>query len=173
MMRWCVITAWMVVIVAVGGCNMATPGKTRSLGTVDYSSAFLAGRKTMAQFFSVKQADINTGLIEARPDTAKLPGERLLGKSPGRRKASLRIWRQDGQVFARASVAVQREGSAVYRLHTASGENYDQVPNKSPAEEAAATTSRQNQIWKTQSYDHALERKMLENLYRSLHPEVE
>ena len=173
MMRWLTIATQTVAVLALAGCSVAVPGTTRDLGRVDYQAAFATGRETMAQHFSVDTWDVQTGLIRARPHMAEMPPERLLGGSPARRKATLRVWQKDGLVFAHASIAIQREGSSLYRFRTAGNENYNQVPDKTPAYEAAAITPEQKQLWETKGYDHVLERRILDDLYRALHPAAE
>jgi len=49
-------------------------------------------------------------------------------------------------------------------------ENYEGVPNKPPSAREAATTVEQNESWRTQKYDHVIERKILQDLYLSLNP---
>jgi hypothetical protein len=155
---------------AVGGCSEALPGTTRYLGAVDYDRAFTTARETLvANNFSVASADRETGKIVARPRSVDLPGERLLGSSPARQVAQMRLRREDGQVAAFASVAVQRLGDETVIVQPR--ENYDTVPDETPAETWGATTAEQNATWVTQSYDHALERQLLADLFRRLGPE--
>ena len=170
MIRTGAIAIGVLAVVVVCGCNVATPGTTRNLGRVDYASAFATAREVMAEHFSVASADPATGIIESRPRPAQVRGERLLGGSPARHLAKLRIRHKDGQVVAVASVALQREGSAIHRTMYRPGENYDSVPNRTPAEDTAAMTPEQTEVWRTERYDHALERKILDKLYRTLHP---
>ncbi len=51
-------------------------------------------------------------------------------------------------------------------------EDYSTVPNQSPAYDEAATTADQNESWMTYDYAHDLETKILDDLYRSLHPNM-
>lgn len=156
---------------ALAGCNVPTPGTTRHLGAIEYGSAFATAREVMAEHFSIASADADSGVIEARPKDVEATGERLLGgRSPARHMAKMQVRRKGDGVVAHASIAVQREGSDVYRSSRESSENYDEVPNRTPAEAAAATTPEQNEAWQTERYDHALERDILEQIYRALHP---
>jgi hypothetical protein len=52
------------------------------------------------------------------------------------------------------------------------GENYDTVPHETPAQREAATTAEQNESWETRSHDADVERKILQDLWRSLHPQA-
>jgi len=171
MKSWTTPAACAVALGLLGGCSVATPGTTRHLGAVDYASAFASAREVMSEHFSIASADADSGLIESRPKKINAEAERLLGgQSPARQVARIQINRRNGGVAAHASVAVQREGSGVFRTWRSPGENYDEVPNETPAQAAAATTPEQNEAWRTEKYDHALERQMLEQVYQYLHP---
>ena len=158
--------------VLLTGCNLPAPGTTRSLGEVEYASAFATARETMAQYFSIESADPQTGEIISRPKLIEAAPERLLGGSPARHLAKLRIRRKNGTIVAQASVALQREGSAIHHISARPDENYDGVPTETPADETAAITSDQNVVWRTDKYDHALEHKILNQIYESLHPKT-
>ena len=155
------------------GCSEAMPGTTRTLGDVKYESAFQAARKVMSQYFSVASADAEAGLITSRPKDLPMPKDILLGGSPRRQVAKLRIDRKDGQLVARASVAVELLGSVLNRRMQTVGEDYDTVPTETPAELEAATTPQQNQSWRVEKYDHAIERAILADLYKELHAQTE
>jgi len=126
----------------------------------------------MAQYYSVESANPDTGIITSRPKAAAEPHERLLGGSPARQLATMTVRREGKTVVARASVAVQRQGGAVLRQIRPGADNYDSVPNKTPAEREAATTVQQNESWRTHRYAHEVERKILQDLFVSLHPEA-
>ncbi len=156
----------------MGGCAATEPGTTRPMGAVAYQVAFANGRQVMAQYFSVEHSNPETGVIRSRPMLVDEPqGERLLGSSPARKLATLRLRQEGGQVVAHASIAVQREGSASQRQFNPAANPYDGVPNKSPARIEAANTPEQVEAWQTVRYDHATEREMLDDLYDSLHGE--
>ncbi len=145
-------------------------GSSKSLGDIGYASAFASGREVMSQYFSVESADPSTGEIKSRPKEIELKGERLLGGSHARQVAVLRLNRKNGKVVAHAMVSVQRQGSDVFRQMKVANENYDSVPNQTPAEIEAATTPEQNETWQTEYFDHSLENKILEDLYKALSP---
>jgi len=155
------------------GCAESLPGTTRSLGPVSYEAAFAAARETLAQYFSIETADPETGTIETRPKPARKGHKRILSGSPARKLAKMRIRKDDAGITAYCSVAVERQGSAGYAGQMAlTQEPYSSVPNQTPAELDAATTPQQNEIWIVDRYDHALERAILDDLYRRLHPAV-
>jgi hypothetical protein len=172
MMRQCAVAALLAVaaVFACAGCSTSSPGASQSLGTVNYAQAFAAANDTMSQYFSIASADAATGIIKARPKSIDAPPERLWGRSPARQAATMRIWPRGKEILADMTVAIERRGDSVYRSMPAPGENYEGVPNKPPSQREAATTIEQNESWRTSKYDHATERKILQDLYLSLHP---
>ena len=133
MIRDGAVAVCVLLTVVLSGCNLRTPGTPRALGDVEYASAFATGREVMGQHCSIASADAETGVIQSRPRLVKVRGERLLGGSPARHVATLRIVRRGGEVVAYASVALQREGSSIHQTRPRNGENYDSVPNLTPA----------------------------------------
>jgi hypothetical protein len=109
-------------------------------------------------------------VIVSHPIPVEARGERLLGGSPARHLARLQLQRKNGLVVAHLSIALQREGSAIRRTMPAPEENYSSVPNRTPAEESAAVSPEQNEAWQTEQYDRAMERGILDELYKALHP---
>lgn len=170
MMRQCSVAALLAVAVVSAGCSVASPGASQSLGTVAYAQAFAAANDTMSQYFSIASSDAATGVIRARPKAIDAPRERLWDRSPARQTATMRIWPRGKEILADMTVAIERRGDSVYRNMPSPGENYEGVPNTPPSQREAATTIEQNESWRTHAYDHATERKILQDLYLSLHP---
>lgn len=165
---------WLATMCVLAGCLVGCAqdmGRSRTLGEVGYGTAFAAARDVMAQYYSIESSDASTGEIVGRPKRVELRGERLLGGSPARQVASFRLRRDGDQVVAHLAVAVQRQGSAVYRQHSGVDETYSSVPNQTPADTDAATTPEQNDAWRTVKYDRALEQKILGQIHRALHPQ--
>ena len=154
----------------LGGCINRQPGSSRRLGQVGFAAAFTAARNVMEQYYELAETDVDTGVIKSRPTPTDAANERLLGGSRARHLATLRLYRQDGEVVAQVCVAVQRQGSSVRRLMPPADQDYDSVPHQTPAEMEAATTAEQNQSWSTHRYDHVVERRILDDLYHRLHP---
>lgn len=142
-------------------------GTRRPLPAASFNEAFSAARLVLSHYFQVASADADDGIIRSEPQFADRSGG-LLGGSGSRRVAMLKITHVGGQLMAVASVAVQRKGVIVDRERRAYEDNYDSVPNQTPADVDAATTSEQNQLWETQSYDHALENQILDDLIEAL-----
>jgi hypothetical protein len=157
----------------VGGCSQEFPGSSRSLGAADYTSAFAAAGDVMSQYFPVESANPVTGVIQSRAKDVKAANERLLGGSPARQVATLRIVKEGKDVMAYATVALQRQGGDVFRAMPQADENYAGVPNRTPAERDAATTPEQNEPWRIHSYDHQAENRMLEDLARAVTPKAD
>jgi hypothetical protein len=85
----------------------------------------------------------------------------------------VRLRAEGKEVVAYATVAVQRQGGSVFRVMPRDADDYDTVPNKTPAEGDAATTVGQNETWRTHRYADDVERKILEDIWRSLHPKAD
>jgi hypothetical protein len=150
------------------GCEVAAPGTTRALGSVDYSQALAKARTVMSQYFSVESADPDSGMIVARPRNLGDEPARVLGAASARQVATMQVQKRGDQVVARACVAVQSLGTDVFRTLPRTGDNYSTVPDETPAQKEAATTAEQNQSWRTERYDHQTERKMLDDLAAAL-----
>jgi hypothetical protein len=154
----------------VGGCNQEFQGSSRSLGTVDYTSAFATANEVISQYYPVESADPATGVIQCRIKDVKAANERLLGGSPARQVATMKIVREGKDVTAYVTVALQRQGGDVFSAMPHVDENYSGVPDRTPAENDAATTPEQNEPWRIYSYDHQAELKILEDLARAVGP---
>jgi hypothetical protein len=170
MVRYAWIVAAALAAGMLVGCNQAMPGRSRALGTVEYSAAFAAAREVLAQYYSVESSDAETGVIQARPKRIDAPNERLLSGSPAREVATLRLRKEGKAVVAHTTVAVQRQGGPALQTMRGGTDTYSSVPDDTPAEREAATTVEQNESWRTHHYAHAVERKILDDLYRALHP---
>ena len=154
----------------LAGCQVQTPGRTRHLGAVDYGDAFSTATEVLSQYYVIAEEDPDTGQVKCRPKTVDPPPERILGRSPARHEATLRLRRDGKNVSAQVSVAIQRQTRAVRRQMPSPGDNYDEVPNKTPSLDEAATTVRQNDTWVTQAYAHDVEIRILDDIYKALHP---
>jgi len=156
---------------ALAGCTVNAISPTqRSMGEVSYESAFAAAREVIRKHFELASSDPDAGVIIARPKPVRAPAERILGgASPARHVAKMHLKSRGGIVIADVSVALQRQGSAGFR-QMRPGENYSTVPDQTPAQETAAITAEQDQTWRTDRYDRGMERRILNELYRALHP---
>jgi len=148
------------VAAAMVGCAEPPPMRAMTLGNVDKDVAFTAAKEVVAMYFPIESADPATEVIKCRPKMTQDYQERLLGGSPTRQVARVELVPQDGQIFARVSVAIQQHGAGIQRsLHTS--DPYDPVPHQTPAQIDAATTTEQNETWKTVGYAYEVERKIL------------
>lgn len=169
----------LIILAAVGmfaGCSQEIASSSRVLGDVSYGQAFATGKQVMSNFFPVASADLHSGVITSRPKPVTLRSERLvtglvgMAGSPARRIATLKLRRSRGTVIAFASVEIQRQDSAAYRQRGADLENYDSVPNVTPADLEAASTPGQNELWRTCRHDRAMEERILSAVYAALNP---
>jgi hypothetical protein len=152
-----------------GGCGGPSLATQRSLGAVDYGQAFAAAEGVFSQYFTIDHASQATGESVSSPEDLTAAPEGLLSSPATRRLATMQVDRQDGQVVARLTIEVQRQRRELYRQMKMDTENYSTVPNRTPAEVEAATTTEQNETWETQRYDRAMEAKILQQLYTVLH----
>jgi len=150
-----------------GGCAQPMPGTSRPLGDVTYDDAFTTGRQVMAQYFPLAQIDEWRGMIISQP--TPLAQQRLVGGAQQRQVARLRLRRQASTVVAEASVEIQRQASQAHGAMRRPQLAYDAASLYTPAEAEAATTPQQNEMWVAVHYNHALEARLLEQLYARLH----
>ncbi len=155
-----------------GGCAEPAPGTTRSLGAVKYQHAFNTARETMGQYFSIASAESDMGVISSRPKPVQERPERILSGSAARKVARMRLRREDRNVIAYLEIAIQRHGTTEFRRMGPAQHKYDTIPDETPAETDAAATAEQKDVWIVDRYDHALERTILEDLYRKMHPSL-
>jgi len=173
MFRHCLFVLTGVVIsAALIGCKADQPTGTRlSLGDVPSDDALTVAREVMSKRFDLAPIEPGEMTIVALPKTVDARAQRILGgKSPVRQVATLRLQTQSGYVVANCLVRLQRQGSATYEQFGASG-NYSSIPNDTPSQQTAATTPEQNEAWETRGRDTALEREIIEELYRAMHPD--
>ncbi len=155
----------------LAGCEAQTPGTTRFLGDVGYEDAFAAARSVMGQYYPLADASVDTGVIVAQPTPVDAAPERLLGGSPARHAATLRLRREEEGVYAVTAVRVQRAARFTRSHMPEPEENYSGVPQGVSLEEAASTPE-QNENWITDGYDRDVERRILEDLFRTLNPQA-
>ena len=154
---------------AAGGCQFERY-RSQPLGEVGYARAFAAGKMVMSQYFSIASADSETGKIISRPEPVKAPRDRLLGSSPARQVATLRIRQKGDEIFADLRVEIQRQDASAIR-HMQPVTVDTELPSRTPAQETAPLTAEQNQAWQTTGRNESLERTILADLLNSLAPE--
>jgi hypothetical protein len=152
-----------------------TPGRgsTRILGKVDYQQSFAVAREVLGQHYNILEADAQSGLIRCRPKKVNAKNERILGGFPARQIAALQISVENGPASAKLVNQQHRHGAASYKQMGYAEDNYSLDPsNSTPAQLDAATTPVQNQAWKTEKTLPTLERQILNELYKRMHPEA-
>jgi len=161
-------------LMAVSGCSGAEPGTSRLLGKVSYGSAYATSREVLSQHFSVLPSDPSDGVLVCRataePGAAK--SARLIGltTSGRRRRAKLRLVREGELIVAHMAVTIEQQENPVYRNAPQPDQEYSSVPNLTPAQEDAATTPEQNDVWQVVGRDRILERRILADIHRALSP---
>jgi hypothetical protein len=143
-------------------------GTRRVLPATNYDEAFAAARTVMGHYFEIASADRSAGVIETEPKAMDEEGVGLLNRAAQRQLGKLQLRQGNEGLIAIVSVLQQRQGSAVYRQMQTEQDNYDSVPNTSPAESDAATTATQNETWETYQVDRSLETQILNDLQNAL-----
>jgi hypothetical protein len=156
----------------LAGCGASEPGSTRNLGAVKYEAALAASREALSQHFSILPSEPGSGTLKSRPKAVSAGAGGLIGfTTTGRREtATLRLLREGNQVIAHLAVTVEQQGNPVYRSMPQPDREYSSVPNLTPAQEDAATTPDQNDVWRAVGRNQALERTILTDIYRALNP---
>ncbi len=156
----------------VGGC--ASPG----LSPLNYTVRHVEGRKRAAVFaaaeaalnelsYGIYHADPAKGTINALPISA-IPAEKetRAGSRPGsqtrlRRSAYLRLTQSAAVVNVYCKVVVQEQTTEAHRMFRHDHRVSD-IPDDTPIDRDAATTTEQNTVWRTIRRDKATERRILE-----------
>jgi hypothetical protein len=167
MMRQTKVLTWILLAGGVGaaGCGMQRY-RAQPLGQVPYEQAFQAARTVFSQYFSVASADSVTGKIVGRPKVVEGAPDRLLGITPARQVAKMRIReKKDGQVYAEVRVDIQRQDAGAFRaMQPLTVET--ELPSRTPAQDTAPISAEQDQAWQTTGRDEAKERDILADLLR-------
>ncbi len=161
------LTLLLVIMVAgVAGCQTER-FRSQPLGEVGYAEAFRSGKRVMSQYFSIASADAETGRIVSRPKAVEAARDRLLGTTPARKIANMRIRQKGDLVFVDIRVDVQRRD--VVALRQMQPITVDsELPHQTPADESAAVGSEQSRDWQTTARDHQLEHTILADLLKAI-----
>ncbi len=173
------VALFFVAVLLTAGCQPVTqslaPGRgtSRSLGDVTYQQAFATAKIVLQQYFPIKEANPNTGIIVTLPQAVDAGNDRILGGSPARQSARMEITQKSGVPFAQVVVIQERQGSAPIREmgYATERRNYSGNPGDvSPADQGAATTPDQNEAWQIEkSSVPSVEGKILQDLFSKLH----
>lgn len=153
--------------------NVFNPATGRSvvLGHVNYENAFAAAQGVMSKYFEIEAAQPEIGIVRCRPQAINAKGERVLGNSPARQVAQLKIVQSaGGNVTARLSIEIQRQGQDIDQVSSPVGDNYSGVPSQTPAQGTGATSADQNTDWWTQRHNNELEARILDEIAQAVKP---
>ena len=148
----------------------ARAGTRKPLGAVTYDAALAAGQKALSQHFSLLPME-RKGVLKSRPKFVQAEAGGLLKVTPTSRReiATLYLASRDEQIVAQLAIQVEQQGSGAFRSLGAEDE-YSSAPHRTPAQEEAATTPEQNQLWRPAGRDRPLERRILSQIHQILHP---
>lgn len=157
-------------LIGCGGSG-GEAAQSRLMGPMRLTDAFAAAEAVFARHFEIASSDAERGVIESQPKAVNARGERVLGNSPARQIARLRVFAEHGNVIARLAITQQRQETDVQSVVAPPGEAYNSVPNQSPSAGLAATTDKQNLLWRDERRMRAEEARILQELFDALHPE--
>jgi len=158
----------------LGGCGAGAypdAAQSRVLGQLNYPDAFAAAEAVFARHFEIASSDVNDGTIESQPKHVNAQGERVLGNSPARQVAKMKVFMYRGRVMANLTILQQRQQTDVLAAGSPD-EPYSSVPNQTPAQGLAATSDKQNLLWQDERRMRAEEARILQELYETLNPQA-
>ncbi len=155
----------------VSGC--AAPGPTARNYSVsrpeklDPTTAFDAARAALTGLgYRIDELDRNAGLLSASADYA-LPAEesarrglRISARRPTERFAEVRVLEAVETVRVYCKVLIRQRVTEAHRMFALDHRGLD-TPGQTPIEREAATTARQNTVWRTIRRDRPAERIIL------------
>jgi len=138
---------------------------------VSSDAAFNAGLLAMHQYFhqvevARPQRRLESEMVEydQKGGTGRFRDTALNFKNRMRRKATLWITDSGNGCIARCQVRRQRLDTADHRLFQQQ-QQFNDLPNTTPIDRDAATTTSQNQAWTEMSRDRKMERELLQVLF--------
>lgn len=160
----------------VGGCS------TSQVSPVQFASRMVPGSEPSKLFASAKlaltnlgyrldQVDINSGVITTEPtnidrNVRSAQGRTTLSSAgQGRRFVEVRLVRGATGTRVHCRVRIQVLSTQAYRLFGREASGAD-VPNETPIDFDAASSVKQNTVWKTTQRDRSAERQILDAIVR-------
>ncbi len=153
----------------LAGCQNERFSSVR-LGEVGYQAAYREAVGVFGDYYSIAKSDAGSGKIISRPKATAGRPDLILTNPRSRELAEMRIRRDKGQVWADLRVQVQRQQSGGYASMDILSTQHER-PDKTPGQTGAPYTADQNDLWKTTGVNRLLERRILNDLYRRMHPE--
>lgn len=138
--------------------------RTQTYDSADRALVFETARNVLGMYFSIASADPDTGKIVSRPLQVEASRDRLLGSTPTRKLATMRIYRtSDGRTSVDLQILVQKQDAAAFAAMQPITES-NEIPNQTPAQTGAAETPEQRQSWQDVGRDYTMEQTILRDL---------
>jgi len=159
------------------GCDNADPRLTdiprqnwsrqRFPGATD-KQIFAAAEFAVRQWFGVKGADVDAGIITTYPleeqergGTGRIRDTAIHYPNRIRRRATVRLLPESGVTVVECVVIKERLDTADMRVFE-KNRQFDDVNNQTPIQTEAATSARQNDFWSEVGRDRGMEQRILD-----------
>lgn len=145
---------------------------SRQVPGVNPSTLFTDAQQTLVGLgYRLDRVDAGAGVMTTQPTVAKLDarseGTRVTLSSSrrGRRVVEVRVVEGASGVRVHCRVSIQLLNTEVYRMfrHEAAGAD---IPNETPIDLDAASTTKQSTVWETARRDRPAERQILDAIVR-------
>lgn len=138
--------------------------RTQTYPSADRALVFETARNVLGMYFSIASADPDMGKIVSRPLDVEASRDRLLGSTPTRKLATMRIYRtSDGQTAVDLRIIVQKQDAMAFAAMQPITES-NELPSQTPAQTGAANTPEQRQSWQDVGRDNTMEQTILTDL---------
>lgn len=174
-----ILAACALVLAGAQGCSeLSTSSADRNIGgvtplkmpTVPTDRAFDAGLIAMRQYFNHVDATRAEGRLtsgwaeyDQKGGTGRFRDTALNFRNRMRRRATLWISSAESGAVAKCQVRTQRLDTADHRAFQQQ-QQFNDLPNSTPIDRDAGTTTEQNQAWTDMQRDRQMERELLQVL---------
>ena len=174
-----ILAACALVLAGAQGCSeLSTSSADRNIGgvtplkmpSVSTDRAFDAGLIAMRQYFNNVDARRTEGRLvsgwaeyDQKGGTGRIRDATLNFRNRMRRRATLWISSAESGAVAKCQVRRQRLDTADHRIFQQQ-QQFDDLPNSTPIDRDAGTTTDQNQAWTDMQRDRKMERELLQVL---------
>ncbi len=175
-MRVTVSLAFSLLLVSLAGCDDADPRLTdiprqnwarERCPDASKAQVFAASEYAVRQWFGIKNADIEAGIITSTPleeqergGTGRIRDTAIHYPNRIRRRATVRLLPEGNTVSVECVVIKDRLDTADMRVFE-KNRQFDDVNNQTPIQTEAATSARQNEFWTEVGRDRGMEQRIL------------